>query len=63
MEPETYWEQRCNMNEKVMDNFMRLAGQLFPPYMQEQMSVLYEEWAKATDDLDRAFEQRNKEDS
>jgi len=54
MKPTTYWERRCLMNEKVLDNVINILG-LHLPHTQDALYVLGEGWQNSIESLDAEF--------
>lgn len=52
--PKTYWEQRCHLNEKYMDNAIQIIG-LHLPAIQQQITVLDMEYNDMVDKLEAQY--------
>lgn len=52
-EPQTYWEQRCAVNEYVLNAALNILSPLMTERIKEEITVLYDEWDKAIEKLNQ----------
>lgn len=52
-DPMSYWEQRSNLNEKILEQLMRICIRGLPQSAAQDVVDLGEAWNRAIDDLDR----------
>lgn len=48
---ETYWEQRCSINEQILNHVITVIGNNLPA-SQPQLQDIIELWGEAIDDIE-----------
>ena len=52
--PETYWEQRCFINEQILDDIVSVIGNSLPS-TQQRLESICTEWDKAINKLEEVY--------
>ena len=56
LDPNTYWEKRCNLLDQLLGNLMNRIGNNFP-FMQGELSQMFTEWNKSLNLLEEEYKQ------
>lgn len=57
LEPKTYWEKRCAINEEFVDHMFEILADTLPQGFQRRAQILWDEYVAAIDRLDKEYEE------
>ena len=57
VEPKTYWEKRCAINEVFGDQMFDILAEILPTGYQHRAQILWDEYVDALDRLDKEHEE------